>query len=575
MRQFVLFVTAVLVMTLVGPAGAQPFADTPATHWAYDAIAALAAKGLIEGYSDGTFKGDRAMTRYEMAMIVARLLARLESIQIPRPVPAPAGQPQVSKADLDMILRLLNEFRSELAAKNVRLSAIEEEINALRARLDAKTVQVSGGAQVRYEVFRFATGDPLNGNPNTGTVPAGGWVNMAREVLRLQFDGGVSPDLRFIAVLIPTSLAGVGGSTGFFAFNSSDTAFPGFHNLNTIDVAFLDWKNALGLPLEVWLGRFGGVPPGPTYPVQFGPFGLLMNTAGDTWEDSTGDSGYNSADGIRVAVNLPGFADLHFQAVAIRIIGNTGAFSYASGEDAFGVDANAEIIKGLRVGVDYVSNSIAQSGSATFSQPAGALSFLYHVYGPGGGSVNPATANCPTAVGAAGITCPAAGNGFGAYAQWDIAEGIHLDAEWAQWNDGVLGVTDSGYQAVLTWEFGQLLKVPSDKYILTVGYQYYGPNFYPPYGAAELDLFGWDVIYPGNSQGLTATLTVTPWPHWTLYADYLSGSNVSNGMSIAEYEVGVIYKLSAGATLHLLYRDLTMGGVDQQGLGRAQIEYDF
>ena len=68
---------------------------------------------------------------------------------------------------------------------------------------------------------------------------------------------------------------------------------------------------------------------------------------------------------------------------------------------------------------------------------------------------------------------------------------------------------------------------------------------------------------------------MTPWLHWTVYADYLSGSNVSNGMSITEYEVGVIYKLSAGATLHLLYRDLTMGGVDQQGLYRAQIEYDF
>ena len=376
-------------------------------------------------------------------------------------------------------------------------------------------------------------------------------------------------------MLIPTSLAGVGGSTGFFAFNSSDIAFPGFHNLNTIDVAFLDWKNALGLPLEVWLGRFGGVPPGPTYPVQFGPFGLLMNTSGATWEDAAGDSGYNSADGIRVAVNLAGVADLHFQAVAIRIAGNIGAFSYPSGEDAFGVDANAEIVKGLRVGVDYVGNSIGQSGSTTFSQPAGALSFLYHVYGPGGGSVNPATPNCPTAVGAAGITCPAAGNGLGAYAQWDIAEGIHLNAEWAQWNDNVLGVSDSGYQAVLTWNFGQLLKVPSDWYVFTVGYQYYGQNFYPPYGAAELDLFGWDVIYPGNSKGLTATLTVTPWPHWTVYADYLTGSNVSNGMTITEYEVGVIYKLSAGATLHLLYRDLTMGGVDQQGLYRAQIEYDF
>ena len=126
MRQVVLFVTAALVMALAGPADAQPFADTPATHWAYAALAELAAKGLIEGYPDGAFKGGQPMTRYEMAMIVARLLARLQSLQVPPPVPAPAGQPQVSRADVDMILRLLNEFRSELAAKNVRLSAIEE-----------------------------------------------------------------------------------------------------------------------------------------------------------------------------------------------------------------------------------------------------------------------------------------------------------------------------------------------------------------------------------------------------------------------------------------------------------------
>jgi len=227
MRQCVLFVAAALVMTLAGPAGAQPFADTPATHWAYDAIAELAAKGLIEGYPDGTFKGDRAMTRYEMAMIVARLVARLQSLQIPPPVPPPAGQPQVSAADVDVILRLLNEFRSELAAKNVRLSAIEEELNALRARLDAKTVLVSGGAQVRYDIFRFATGDSLNGNPNTGTVPATTWFNMAREVLRLQFDAGVAPDLRFIAVLIPTSLARGGGEHRILRLQQQRYCLPG------------------------------------------------------------------------------------------------------------------------------------------------------------------------------------------------------------------------------------------------------------------------------------------------------------------------------------------------------------
>ncbi|HLY23965.1 MAG TPA: S-layer homology domain-containing protein, partial [bacterium] len=117
MRYLALAVATVVMFAMVAPAFAQPFADVPTNHWAYDAIAELAAKGLVEGYPDGTFKGDRAMTRYEMAMVVARLLARIESIQIPAPAPAP----QVTRADLEALQRLINEFRAELAALGVRV----------------------------------------------------------------------------------------------------------------------------------------------------------------------------------------------------------------------------------------------------------------------------------------------------------------------------------------------------------------------------------------------------------------------------------------------------------------------
>src|SRR6202022_1498884 len=64
----------------------------------------------------------------------------------------------------------------------------------------------------------------------------------------------------------------------------------------------------------------------------------------------------------------------------------------------------------------------------------------------------------------------------------EIVKGIHLDGEWAQWHDSVLGGTDSGFQAVVTWDLGSLFKVGHDLMVST-GYQYYGPNFYPPYGA--------------------------------------------------------------------------------------------
>jgi hypothetical protein len=590
MRQLAIAVASVLVLAMISPAFAQPFADTPTNHWAYDAIAELAAKGLIEGYPDGTFKGDRAMTRYEMAMVVARLLARIESIQIPTPAPPP--KPEVTKADIDMILRLVNEFRAELAAKNVRLTAVEEELNAIKAKLD--NVRITGAYRFRYDMNQFncvlagvtcpAGTTSLNGNPNTtstssSNVPRG---NRPRQVFRIQFDGSVAPDVHFITVLMSN---GIGGS-GYAIFNSSRYG-PGSQQVfGTIDDAFFQWKNAFGWPLEIWLGRFGGGAPGPSYPVQFGPFGLLFNTGGDTWEDSTGDSGANVADGIRVAFNLSNLADLRFQGVWIRIIGGLGSFSYPSGEDVYGGDLSIKLFEGFRVGVNYVSNSIGNFGSATGNfQPAGTFNIFYHLYGPGGGSMNPGATiaaaggsgagglRCATVAGL-GIQCPAQGNGWGAYAQWDALPGIHLDVEAAQWSDTTSGGgTDSGFQATVTLDLATLVDLKG--LTVTAGYQYYGPNFYPPYGAAEADIFSRDLLYPGNAQGFLGTVSWAINPLFTVSGGYLTGNNVSNSQPFSEWDAAVSVNVAPNARLTFRYADLSMNGVDQLNLYRAQFDYRF
>ncbi len=64
-----LFVSVAAASLIVGSAAsgfaaANPFEDVPADHWAYDAVAQLAADGVIEGYGDGTYRGDREITRY-------------------------------------------------------------------------------------------------------------------------------------------------------------------------------------------------------------------------------------------------------------------------------------------------------------------------------------------------------------------------------------------------------------------------------------------------------------------------------------------------------------------------------
>jgi len=194
MKQIAVVLAAILSLTLVAPALAQPFADVPTDHWAYDAIAELAAKGLIEGYPDGAFRGDRAMTRYEMAMVVARLLARIEAIKIP-PLPADlVRRAEMQKADaaisaalaatdkrltakLATIQRLVAEFRAELAALGVRVTAVEEELAAIRARLD--NTRITGDARIRYNVY------PQGAVSGSGTSRAPD----VRLRMRVQFSG--------------------------------------------------------------------------------------------------------------------------------------------------------------------------------------------------------------------------------------------------------------------------------------------------------------------------------------------------------------------------------------------------
>ena len=99
---------------------ANPFSDVPAGHWAYDSVAKLAAAGVVDGYADGAFDGDKLMTRYEMAQIVAKAMAK--------------------GADCD---KLAAEFADELDTLGVRVAKLEKGADAVKItgqiRADYKT----------------------------------------------------------------------------------------------------------------------------------------------------------------------------------------------------------------------------------------------------------------------------------------------------------------------------------------------------------------------------------------------------------------------------------------------------
>ena len=110
-------------------AAANPFSDVPADHWAYDAVSQLAADGVIEGYGDTTFRGNQNITRYEMAQMIAKAMAKSD----------------VSAADKALIDKLAAEFSDELNNLGVRVSNLER---------NADNVKWNGKAEYTYYSHR-------------------------------------------------------------------------------------------------------------------------------------------------------------------------------------------------------------------------------------------------------------------------------------------------------------------------------------------------------------------------------------------------------------------------------------
>jgi hypothetical protein len=96
--------------------------DVPLNHWAYDAIGQLAATGVLSGYPDGTYKGRQPTTRYEMASALARALALVDMTK-------------ASKQDVEMLKRLIVEFKDELDALGVKVDQLDKRVAVVEERL--------------------------------------------------------------------------------------------------------------------------------------------------------------------------------------------------------------------------------------------------------------------------------------------------------------------------------------------------------------------------------------------------------------------------------------------------------
>ncbi|MEG1502589.1 MAG: S-layer homology domain-containing protein, partial [Synergistaceae bacterium] len=109
---------AVVAMAAPAMAATNPFMDVPQGHWAYDAVALLASRGIVSGYPDGAFKGAQPATRYEMASVVARALVTIDA-------------EKASKQDLELLKKLVMEFKDELDALGVKVDKIDKRVAVL------------------------------------------------------------------------------------------------------------------------------------------------------------------------------------------------------------------------------------------------------------------------------------------------------------------------------------------------------------------------------------------------------------------------------------------------------------
>jgi len=127
-KSLVVLLTLVFILGIAGTAfAANAFSDVPAGHWAYSAVNKLAAAGVIDGMGDGTFKGDKTLTRYEMATFVARAMTK---------------EDKVTAEQRALIEKLANEFANELQGLGVRVQRLEDNANK---------IVIEGNARLRYD----------------------------------------------------------------------------------------------------------------------------------------------------------------------------------------------------------------------------------------------------------------------------------------------------------------------------------------------------------------------------------------------------------------------------------------
>ena len=158
MKKILALAAAAALTAGVSAYAANPFSDVTADDWAYQAVSDLSAQGVVEGYPDGTFKGERNMTRYELAQIVARLMAKEDQLNAEQ------------QATLD---KLAGEYADELANLGVRVSNLEKKVGNISWAGDAKMMYTNNAKKDGTDTYKGRIRLNVKGQVNDSTFVKG------------------------------------------------------------------------------------------------------------------------------------------------------------------------------------------------------------------------------------------------------------------------------------------------------------------------------------------------------------------------------------------------------------------
>jgi hypothetical protein len=369
---------------------AGPFADVPTDHWAYSAVDRLQKAGIVIGYPDMTYGGKRAMTRYEFAVAIARLLDKMQTPQgggITQEQLNAALAPYALKSDLaglakqsdvDTLRRLVQEFQTELTTLGVDLDAVRRRVDALEGRVRAieqelKRVQIGGAVNLMGRANnRFDNAGSIRDydgyEVTRGFGSRGGLLADARVLhdIDLNIKARLSDTATAEAILNFGNYLPFLGSVASYTGARSDRGAFGIYPGQVVnqEQSQTIYKAVVDVPIR-FFGSAGAALQVGRMPVQLTPYTLKLIDTDTYFNNMKTDLGDVPMDGAKARLNLGPVATTLFAAKTdpIKFVSNIADnFSDQRGiQGTFGFQGY-----GLYAGASQTANGFGNAGTAGF-----------------------------------------------------------------------------------------------------------------------------------------------------------------------------------------------------------------